>query len=126
MGADDIRARLAAGELTLAGALPLVEAELATAPSVQLWLLRGRLIQLTSLPGYQLQDALESLRQASLCAPDDPEPYEELGHFHDAVLDDLATAERYFREALDRGAGPECAEALQDVLQQAKERRAAD
>jgi tetratricopeptide (TPR) repeat protein len=115
---DEIRARVTRGDLTHDAAIPLVEQALAEAPTMELWLLRGRLIQLSDQQGYSLQDAAHSFQEAAACAPEDPEPLEELGHFYDAVMDDLPAAEQHFRQALQLGAGSACAEALQEVIRQ--------
>jgi len=68
--------------------------------SAQLWCIRGDLIQLgpESCP-HSLDDALASYQRAIEIAPQFAEAWESVGHFHDAVRNDEATALRFFREA---------------------------
>jgi Tfp pilus assembly protein PilF len=62
--------------------------------------MRGDLIQLgpESCP-HPLVEAFASYQRAIEISPDCAEAWEAVGHYYDAVLDDEATAERYFREA---------------------------
>lgn len=68
--------------------------------SAQLWCIRGDLIQLgpESCP-HSLDDARASYQRATEIDPQFIEAWESLGHFHNAVLDDETTAQRFFREA---------------------------
>jgi len=68
--------------------------------SPQLWCIRGNLIQLgpENCP-HSLDEALACYQKAVEIDPQFAEAWEEMGCFHDAVLDDEATAEKYFREA---------------------------
>lgn len=111
-----IRDRLARKSLTPDEALPLVEAELASAETPSLLVLRGILIQVSERGPQTLDDARASFERATALAPDDPDAYEELGHLHDAVLPDREKAERYYRQALAKGAGASCREALDALL----------
>ncbi|MFN7943385.1 MAG: hypothetical protein U0X73_17465 [Thermoanaerobaculia bacterium] len=111
---EEVRRRLRAGELSDDQALLFANAAVRDQPSAGWWLLRGRLIQLSEGPGYQLEDAEASFQQAVLLEPGNPEPYEELGHYYDIQLEP-ERARFYYRAALERGAGPDCAEALAAV-----------
>ncbi len=87
--------------------------------SVDLWLLRGHLIQLgADDPRWSLQDAELSYIKAADLSPSNPEPFEELGYFYDLVLDDPARAEPCFRRAIALGAGESAETGLHDVLAQ--------
>jgi len=68
--------------------------------SARLWCLRGDLIQLgpENTP-HSLDDALACFRRAIEIDRGLVEAWEGIGHFYDAVLDDEAGAEPYFREA---------------------------
>lgn len=68
--------------------------------SPKLWCLRGDFIQLgpESSP-HSLEDALACYQRATELDPKFIESWEELGHFHDAILDDKAAAKRFFSEA---------------------------
>lgn len=68
--------------------------------SAPLWVLRGDLIQLgpETCP-HSLAEALRSFQRAIEIDPQFAEAWEEIGHYHVAVLADEAGAERYFREA---------------------------
>jgi tetratricopeptide (TPR) repeat protein len=68
--------------------------------SAQLWCIRGDLIQLgpEDCP-HSLDDARASYQRATELDPQFIEAWESLGHFHDAVLDDEAAAQRFFKEA---------------------------
>ena len=69
--------------------------------SVQLWCLRGTLIQLDNGGDnvYQLDDALASYRKAIELDPGCAQAYEEIGHFHDAILDEPEQAQAYFQKS---------------------------
>src|SRR4051812_24359995 len=68
--------------------------------SPRLWCIRGDLIQLgpESTP-HTLQDALASYQRAVEIDPNFAEAWEEIGHFHDAVLGDEAGAQQFFERA---------------------------
>lgn len=68
--------------------------------SPQLWCIRGDLIQLgpESCP-HSLDDALACYWRATEIAPQFVVAWVSLGHFHSAVLDDEAAAQRCFSEA---------------------------
>jgi tetratricopeptide (TPR) repeat protein len=88
--------------------LRLVEQALAEHPqSSRLWNRRGDLIQLLheDLASYSLTDARVSYQRALAANPNDPEAYESLGYFFDAVDEQLDEAERMFRRAIQLGAG---------------------
>ena len=119
MTAADIRSRMRLGALTADQALQLVDAELEQGESTSLWLLRGALIQLSGTGEYSLANARASYERALVLAPESPEPYEELGHFYDAVEPTPQLAMHYYREALARGAGESCREALQALVHEA-------
>ena len=115
-GERAIRDGLARKCLTPDEALPLVDAELASAETPSLFVLRGVLIQVSEEGPLTLDDARTSFERAIALAPDDPEAYEELGHLHDVVLFDRDKAEKLYRLALAKGAGASCQEALDDLL----------
>jgi tetratricopeptide (TPR) repeat protein len=88
--------------------LRLVERALAEHPqSSRLWNRRGDLIQLLdeNLGSYSLEDARDSYERARAADLNDPEAYESLGYFFDAVDEQLDEAERMFRKAIELGAG---------------------
>jgi tetratricopeptide (TPR) repeat protein len=68
--------------------------------SPQLWCMRGNLIELgpESCP-HALDDALASYKRAIEINPQFAEAWEEVGYFHDNVLDDETSAQPYFHEA---------------------------
>jgi len=115
-GERAIRDGLHSRTLTPDEALVLVVAELATTETPSLLVLRGILTQISEHPSLTLQDARASLERAIELAPDEPEAYEELGHFFDAVEPDRDKAEEFYRLALARGAGAACQEALDEQL----------
>jgi tetratricopeptide (TPR) repeat protein len=101
----------------------LVEEGLREHPrSARLWNLRGDLIQLVeddqTLESYSLDDARDSYEHARAAAPDDPEAYESLGHFFDAVDEQLDIAATMFRSAIERGGGAGAWAGLARVLTQ--------
>ena len=67
--------------------------------SAKLWCMRGDLIQLGSadIP-YSLEEALACYERAVSIDPNFAEGYEEIGHFHDAVMPNPSRARRAFRE----------------------------
>ena len=115
-GEREIRKGLRRRWLTPDEALLLVDAELAKAETPSLLVLRAVLVQLSEHAGLTLDNARVSLERAIELAPDDPEAYEELGHFFDAVVPDRDRALRLYRLALARGAGASCREALEELL----------
>jgi hypothetical protein len=111
---DEVRRRLRAGELSEDQALLFANAAVQEQPSAAWWVLRGRLIQLSESPGYELEDAEKCFHQASLLEPGNPVPHEELGHYYEIQLQP-DRARFHYRAALERGAGPACAQALAEV-----------
>ena len=82
-------------------AIELADESVRTFPkSARLWCIRGDLIQLSSenCP-HSLADARDCYQRATEIAPKFIEAWESLGHFHNAVLDDETTAQKFFREA---------------------------
>jgi tetratricopeptide (TPR) repeat protein len=68
--------------------------------SPKLWCMRGDLIQLASEScPHSLDDARACYQRATEIDPQFIEAWESLGHFHNAVLDDETTAQRFFSEA---------------------------
>lgn len=68
--------------------------------SAKLWVMRGNLIQLgTGETSHTLDDALASYERAVLIDPNFVEGWEEIGHFHDAVMDDEERAREAFQKA---------------------------
>jgi len=111
---EEVQRRMRAGEITEEQALLFANAAIKDQPSAGWWLLRGRLILLSEGAMYPLSEAEASFLQAVAFEPDNAEPYEELGHYYDIQLEP-EQARSYFRAALARGAGPECAAALAEV-----------
>jgi Flp pilus assembly protein TadD len=90
--------------------------------SAKLWCLHGDVLQLRVEDEERgLEQAGESYLKAAELAPADPEPYESLGHFCDAVLDDPQQAVEYFRKAIALGAGESAREGLAEALAQLDE-----
>jgi hypothetical protein len=115
-GERDIRNGLRRRWLTPDEALVLVDAELARVETPSLLVLRAVLVQLGDDPDLALDEARVSLERAIELAPDDPEAYEELGHFFDVVVPDRYRALRLYRLALAKGAGASCRDALEELL----------
>jgi tetratricopeptide (TPR) repeat protein len=102
-------------------ALDAVAAALRDFPdSPALWCLRGDTIQLLDTPGDDpsLAAAEQCYIKAISLAPTDPVAHESLGCFYDAVLDDPARAEPFFRRAISCGAGPSAQAGLNQALEQ--------
>jgi Flp pilus assembly protein TadD len=118
--AAEIGERIAETEKVTAEDLEAAERALETYPdSVELWCLRGDLIQLSDEDNsYELKDAEASYIKAKELDPEDPEPYESLGFYFDAILGDPAKAEPYFRKAIKLGAGESAHQGLAEVLAQ--------
>lgn len=99
-----------------------VEFALAEHPrSAALWNARGDFIQLhdgppEELDRWTLDEALASYQRATQVAPNDPEAFESIGYFYDAVEDRPADAEAPFRRAVELGAGDVAAAGLARVL----------
>ena len=76
------------------------EATRAFPRSAPLWVMLGDLIQLgpKSTP-HPLLEALASYQRAIEIDPKFASAWEEMAHFHSGVLDDEATAQKYFLEA---------------------------
>ncbi len=106
--------------------LELVERALEAHPdSVELWCLRGDLIQISNDEGrYRLEDAEASYTRAAEIDPEDPEAFESLGFFYDAICADPGKAEPFFRRAIDLGAGESAHEGLAEVIAELKSQRA--
>lgn len=68
--------------------------------SARLLVMRGNLIELgpESCP-HPLDEALHCYQRAVEIEPQFAEAWEELGHYHDAVLDDEDAARQYFERA---------------------------
>jgi Tfp pilus assembly protein PilF len=117
---ETVRAQFAGEEPPGPEALRMVEEGLESFPkSVRLWILRGDLIQLSSdEASYCLEDAMTSYQKASECDPENGEPYESIGYFLDAVMDEPAKAEPYFRKAIALGRTESAADGLARVLAQ--------
>ena len=68
--------------------------------SPRLWCMRGNLIELGPEDSpHELSDALASYERAVRIEPAFAEGWEEIAHFHDVVLDDEASAKRFFEQA---------------------------
>ena len=89
-----------------AEAVCLAEEAVAAFPKcAKLWCLRGDLIQLSAVPGYELEDARRSYEHALSVDARCAEAYESIGFFEDAGMDDPQAAEPAFRQAISLGAG---------------------
>ena len=76
------------------------EAVRAFPSSARLLVMRGNLIQLGPESGpHPLEEALRSYQHAAEIDPQFAEAWDEIGHYHDAVLDDKPAAQRFFQEA---------------------------
>jgi tetratricopeptide (TPR) repeat protein len=76
------------------------EAVRAWPDSSKLWCMRGSLIQLGAEDNpYELGEALVSYERAIAADPKCVEAYEEIGHFYDAVMDDVERAKPFFHQA---------------------------
>jgi Flp pilus assembly protein TadD len=103
--------------------LALIDEALRRFPeSVKLWCLHGDLLQLCVEDEERgLEQAGDSYLRAAELEPANPEPYESLGHFFDAVMDDPQQAAEYFRKAITLGAGESAREGLAEALAQLDE-----
>ncbi len=118
---DRIREQSRGGSGITKATFALVDQSLQEHPcSSLLWCLRGDLIQRSddSAGPYQLHDTLDSYKTAASYNPSDPEPWESMGHYFNAIQDDPAKPEPLFRKAIARGAGDAAREALEDVVAQ--------
>ena len=76
------------------------EAVRAFPQSARLWVMRGDLIQMgPELCPHPLEESLRSYQRAVEADPQFAEAWEEIGHYHDAVLDDEEGARQYFDRA---------------------------
>jgi tetratricopeptide (TPR) repeat protein len=105
MTEDDYISQLRAGwpkdsDTSLAVIALADEAVRAFPQSARLWLMRGDLIQIgpKSCP-HPLEEALRSYQRAIEIDPQFVDAWDEIGHYHDAVLADETGAQKYFREA---------------------------
>jgi tetratricopeptide (TPR) repeat protein len=87
-------------EVLLAAIALADEAVRAFPQSPRLWCIRGDVIQLgpESSP-HSLDDARACYERATEIDPNFAEAWEEIGHFHDAVLGDEAGAQQFFERA---------------------------
>ena len=117
---ETVRAQFAGEEPPGPDALRMVEEGLRSFPrSARLWILRGDLIQLSDDDrSYCLDDVPASYQKALECDPENGEAYESIGYFLDAVMDEPAKAEPYFRKAIALGRKESAAEGLARVLEQ--------
>jgi tetratricopeptide (TPR) repeat protein len=85
--------------------------------SARLWCLRGQLIQVGPENGpHDLSDALDSLLHSIKEDNEYAEGYEEVAYFYDAVEDNPALAESYFRRAIELGGSVQAYVGLARVL----------
>jgi tetratricopeptide (TPR) repeat protein len=85
----------------------------AEGPTVDLLVLRGQLIQLVAFDDPEAQEeALSCYQEAVELDPDSAIAHEELAHFLDDVADEPAEAVRFFRKAIELGAGKTAEEGL--------------
>ena len=121
---DCIRAELAKTDEATEEVVNKVDQALKQFPlSPALWCLRGDLIQLSDHEGYTLEDALNSYKRAIELDPNNAEPYEAIGRFYNAVNDDPARAEAYFRKAVALGGGEGSERGLAEVLEELKQKQ---
>ncbi len=121
-----IRSRFGAG-LSAEAALREVETALRLQESAALWLLRGHYILLSdnlpglpAEPGEPLSEVRRSYERAIELDPNSPEAHEELGRYFDLNERPLKARE-YYRLALAKGAGEDCAQALRELESDLKE-----
>ncbi|HEY7114850.1 MAG TPA: hypothetical protein VIA45_18115 [Thermoanaerobaculia bacterium] len=117
---ETVRAQFAGEEPPGRDALRMVEEGLRSFPnSARLWILRGDLIQLSDdEASYCLDDVRASYDKAVECDPGNGEAYESIGYFLDAVMDEPAKAEPFFRKAIACGRKESATDGLARVLEQ--------
>ncbi len=98
-----------------------IEAALEESPSAELWILRGDAIQLSQSDTYTLADAEQSYMRAAEFEPSLPGPYESLGYFHSAVMDDAAKAKTFFERAIALGGGEWARHGLEEAVTELRE-----
>ena len=113
---ESIRAELVGHEGATPEILREIEAALEESPSAELWILRGDAIQLSDGGAYTLADAEQSYARAAELEPSLPEPFESLGHFHFAVMDDAARAKTFFERAIALGGGESARQGLEEAV----------
>ncbi len=99
-----------------------IEAALEDNPSVDLWILRGDAIQLSDGDAHTLADAEQSYERAVELEPSLASPYESLGYFHYAAMDDAAKAKTFFERAIALGGGESARDGLQEVVSELHDR----
>lgn len=115
---DDVRDAIARDGHASEEMLRRIEEELLVRPSAELWILRGDAIQLMDALTYSLEEAEASYRKAAELAPTSPAPYESLGWFTYAVMDDARGSLEFFRKAVELGAGESALEGLHGVQEE--------
>lgn len=99
-----------------------IDAALEADPSAELWIMRGDAIQLRDGDSYDLAEVQQSYQRAIELEPSLPEPYESLGYFYFAVMDDAAKAKTFFEQAIALGGGESALSGLQEALVEIRER----
>lgn len=98
-----------------------IEAALEESPSAELWILRGDAIQLSEGNTYTLAEAEQSYMRAVELEPSLPEPYESLGYFYLAVMNDAANANTFFERAIALGGGESALQGLEEAVSELRE-----
>jgi tetratricopeptide (TPR) repeat protein len=99
-----------------------IESALEDCPSAELWILRGDAIQLSDASTYTLEDVERSYERAIEFEPSLPDPYESLGYFHYAVMDDAEKAKSFFERAISLGGGESAKAGLREALSELRDR----
>jgi tetratricopeptide (TPR) repeat protein len=99
-----------------------IDAALEERPSAELWILRGDAIQLSDGNTHTIADAEQCYERALELDPSSCEPYQSLGHFHYAVMDDAVTAKLFFERAIALGAGESARDGLREVISELHDR----
>ncbi|MEA2161985.1 MAG: hypothetical protein QOK37_112 [Thermoanaerobaculia bacterium] len=119
---ETIRSAVRRRENVTPETLKEIDAALDSDPSAALWILRGDAIQLSNGDSYDLADVEQSYQRGIELAPSLPEPYESLGYFYFAVMDDAAKAKPYFEHAIALGGGESAASGLQEAVAEIRDR----
>lgn len=117
---ERIHENLMKNQKALPGDLEMIETAIREYPDLaELWILRGDLVQLSDHDDrYTMKDAESSYLKAIQLEPDDPEGYESLGLFYDAVMADPVQAKPQLEKAIALGAGDTAHEGLAEVMDQ--------
>ena len=107
-----VRTAVSETERVPAALIKELDEELDHNPSVDLWILRGDVIQLCEDGEYDLDDARESYIKAIALDPQSADAFESLAHFTFAVNAAARDSLQYFQRAIELGAGQSAREGL--------------